>query len=167
MGADIYLKSIYNEGREAKELLFKQAADKRDRLDKLYGRNDSRTVAAQKEVNETYEALFANGYFRDSYNSTSLFWLLGLSWWQLGDELLDEDRNLPIENAKVLLARLESTPVTDENFANWEKARREDGWKFEDNSPAEWRKSFEEKHADLCNLLRASIQYGEPLFWSV
>lgn len=167
MGADIYLKSVYDNGRDAKEKLFEQAADKRNRLANQYGWEDGRAVEAQKEVDEAYAALYSDGYFRDSYNDTSLFWLLGLSWWELGDQLLDEEGFLPIDKARELLALLESRPVTSARMNEWEAACRKKGWTFSEDSPEDWRKHFEEKHVDICNMLRASIMSGEPLYWSI
>ena len=38
--------------------------------------------AAQKAVSGAYDKMYGYGYFRDSYNGTSVLWRLGLSWWQ-------------------------------------------------------------------------------------
>jgi hypothetical protein len=43
-----------------------------------------------------------DGYFRDSYNGTSVLWTLGLSWWQDVTPLLNEEGELGGENLKKL-----------------------------------------------------------------
>jgi hypothetical protein len=41
-----------------------------------------------------------DGYFRDSYNGTSVLWTLGLSWWQDVTPLLNEEGELGGKNLK-------------------------------------------------------------------
>ena len=111
------------------------------------------------------------GYFRDSYISSSLFALLGLSWWQLADELcreIDGRTVLPIDGARSLLVRLEALPVTDDRFAYWKAARSVQGWTFRgenSSTAAEWKRDFVERREQLLTMLRTSIYLNEPLRW--
>jgi len=45
---------------------------------------------AQHQVERYYAKMYERGYFRDSYNRTSLLWLFGLSWWLHIGLLLEE-----------------------------------------------------------------------------
>lgn len=48
------------------------------------------------------------GYFRDSYNNSSLFWQFGLSWWQL----LKDELCLKPADCEALLADMQSKEAT-------------------------------------------------------
>lgn len=80
MGADIYLNSVYQKNHDLYQPLFREAVDERNRLNRLGDTAEAEEM--QKLVDEYYDKMYEQGYFRDSYNSTSLMWLLGLSWWQ-------------------------------------------------------------------------------------
>src|SRR5689334_13052050 len=78
MGADLYIRKIHNV----------QEAKWRPKFDEAIALRDSAVdkdaqAEAQKLVDEAYDGLNApEGYFRDSYNGTSVLNRLGLSWWQ-------------------------------------------------------------------------------------
>jgi hypothetical protein len=192
MGADIYLESLNDEHRKQHEPLFKTMCARRDAFIDKHGRavidrdpKLSKQVAKLQEyVSEAYEILMDSpGYFRDSYNDTSLFWLIGLSWWELGDHYLDEDRNLPIANAKRLLEMMQAAePGFDEMFDEWVEKKRagkkkgvdgalydEKPWTFKgkENGVEDWRKMFRTKLDRWIELLKRSIEMNEPLHWSV
>jgi hypothetical protein len=142
----------------------------------------------QEYVSEAYDILMESpAYFRDSYNDTSLFWVLQISWWEIADKMLDEERNLPIDRAKELLAFMQDERRTfDATFDAWVEKKRKgqkegvDGairdekpWTFgetgsnTESSVEEWRKMFATKLDRFIDLLKRSIEMDEPLHWSV
>jgi hypothetical protein len=163
MGADIYLESAFNAKQAVAKPKFEAAVAKRDKA-KAKAAKD----AAQAEVEKWYSEMYSDGYFRDSYNSGSLFWFLGLSWWQLAEELC-EDGYLPVQHAQTVIDRIQAVGITEERLAGWVAKKREEGWTFsgDQGSPEQWRDRFKEDAQDLCNLLRRSIELNEPLLWSV
>jgi hypothetical protein len=121
---------------------------------------------AQEEVEKYYNLMYAKGYFRDSYNSTSLFWILGLSWWQdVGS--FTKDGKLPIEKCKEILKKVKESKIPsskklkDHLQANYTTI--DDG----ENSPEKWRKYFIEKKKRLIKFMQKSIDLNEPLNCSV
>lgn len=80
MGADIYLNSVYKANHAIWQPLFNEAVEERDRLQALGDTAEAKEM--QTLVEEYYDKMYERGYFRDSYNSTSLMWLLDMSWWQ-------------------------------------------------------------------------------------
>lgn len=80
----------------------------------------------QKKVIDLSDKMYEVGYFRDSYNCSSLFWKLGLSWWAMADgkkiNLINRQGNISVKNAKVLLALVKSLPIqiTEESINGWE-----------------------------------------------
>jgi hypothetical protein len=169
MGADIYLMSVYEKNAAEWRPKFDEAVRARDAY---RGADPDIKKRLQAPVEEAYEGMYAKGYFRDSYNPTSLFWLLGLSWWNDSVFLKKKPGYMGVKAAKALLSRLQNDlQVTDERFAEWERKKRAEGWKFSgaggESTPDEWKEMFRKKHADLCALLRQSIELGEPLRCSV
>lgn len=148
MGADIYLKSIFDKNEAEIKPLLDAAVQRRDNAT-----TDTEREAAQQEVAKYYDALYAKGYFRDSYNDTSLFWLYGKSWWQLN---YDDGGYLPIEEARRLLADLKIVGINEAVFHE----------RFGGRAP-KWREYFEKKRAHLIALLEQSIELNEPLYCSV
>ena len=157
MGADIYLKSIFDKNKAEIEPLFDAAVQRR-----ANATTDTEREAAQQEVAKYYDALYAKGYFRDSYNSTSLFAMYGKSWWQLS---YDDDGYLPIEEARRLLADLKIVGINEAVFHERFGGRAQNA--IGSMSTAEWREYFEKKRAHLIALLEQSIELNEPLYCSV
>lgn len=163
MGADIYLNSVYNKSNEHAERKYKRALTLRDQAT-----GKASVAQHQVQVDKYYDLINDAGYFRDSYNHTSLFWILGLSWWELYEELCNEEGFLPIHNARILVNRILHVSIYD-NFPNWETERKTAGWTFSDkgNSTNDWINNFIDKKYKLINLLEQSIKLDEPLLWSV
>jgi hypothetical protein len=163
MGADIYLESAFNAKHAIANPKFDAAVAKRQKA-----RTEAERAAAQTEVEKWYAEMYSDGYFRDSYNSGSLFWFLGLSWWQLAEELC-EDGYLPVRHAQTVIDRIQAAGITDERLTDWVAKKRAEGWTFsgDQGRPEQWRDRFKEDAQDLCNLLRRSIELNEPLRWSV
>ena len=149
MGADIYLKSVSEKAYEQFKPLFDEACAGRKAGTKT-----------QEDVDNVWEAMYPDeGYFRDSYNLTSLLWVLGLSWWR--DIKYDEDGNLPIEQAEWFLEKLESNPITLDKVKEYINSTEIKNNK--DDTPEQWCEYWQEKHNHLCQLLRKSIELDEPL----
>ena len=184
MGADIYLRSVNDKAKEEWQPKFDEAVNERNQLIKRIGEQNvvykdgelagpPEVVEAQKKVHEAYEGLYDQGYFRDSYNNTSLFWMLGLSWWKLSDDL-DEDGTYPVEKAKELLKRFEDGDAAFNENAIRDKLKEgdnfnEDGTSKHEggNTLDEWVGYYRDKHQRWIDLLKQSIELNEPLYWSV
>src|SRR5580698_2449823 len=96
MGADLYLEKIHHPRMKQYEPLFQAALGKRDSA-----RPKSREFrAAQREVGKYYDLMYAEGYFRDSYNVTNVLNRLGLSWWADVSPLCTTDRKLCGDNLR-------------------------------------------------------------------
>lgn len=79
MGADLYCNG-FEQHRAACKPGFDRAVRARDAIT---DRTSAAYELAAAEVDLAYEVLFGpEWYFRDSYNDTSVFWQLGLSWWK-------------------------------------------------------------------------------------
>ena len=160
MGADIYLQSKFKPHHEVWEPRFHAAVEARNRL---YPCGVPEGCPEQAAVNAAYDQMYSVGYFRDSYNSTSLFWLLDLSWW--GSGFVNDKGKMGVRAMKTLLANLESQPITDELMSKW-VAKAEGNAVVEPDGPnsvAAWREMFERKRLKLMGLLREAIDLKEPL----
>jgi hypothetical protein len=160
MGADIYLKSVNSKCQKKNDRLFKSWALRRDQANEEG--NKLEAARCQKKVSFYYDAMYAEGYFRDSYNGTSLFQRLGLSWWGLP---INKKGLLPIAEMIKLRAKLEvaTIPVVTKEELLKQGCSVDEG----ENSPTSWTKYFEGKKADLITLLDKGIELGEPLYCSV
>jgi hypothetical protein len=109
-------------------------------------------VKAQARVSKWYSKMYEVGYFRDSYNGTSLFWRLGMSWWKCP---YIKNGEISPENAKLLLAKVRETqmePVTAEELKAEHCAVDNDK-----NSPESWNKYFLDKKEAFCAFLQEAI----------
>jgi hypothetical protein len=102
MGANLYITKLYRPQREQWEPLFDEAVQRRDGL--TAGSEEHRQ--AQARVEECYEKLHEQGYFRDSYNDWNVLWKFGLSWWEDVIPMLDDESGLSVEQARNLLGML-------------------------------------------------------------
>jgi hypothetical protein len=160
MGADITLPSISNRARSMYEPLFNDAGKRRDRA-----KTEGMRAEWQAKVEKYLDAMHPeDGYFRDSYNPSSVFQVMDLSWWELGDKLLDESDHLPVDKAKDLLALIEQRPISYEAVtAHYEQNNLHESKQSID----EWYKFFVAKRERFMALLRKSIELDEPLLWSI
>jgi hypothetical protein len=158
--ADIYLSSITDRARSMYQPLFDDAV-KRRKLAKTEGMKAEWQAKVEKYCDAMHPE---DGYFRDSYNATSVFQVMDLSWWELGDRLLDETDHLPIEQAKELLAMIELRPIVYERVTtHYEQNKLHESKQSID----EWFKYFVAKREKFMALLRKSIELNEPLLWSI
>lgn len=184
MGADIFLKSVSDGVMSEWKPVFEAAVKARNLLEtqltvagieieydptdtlKLISPPDY--VEAQEKVDEAYTKMYGVGYFRDSYNVWSLFWLLGLSWWKDVGDRLDDKGNLGADGLAVLKAELEKRQVPDEDglkayFQEKKRSLDADGG----NSPKKLREYYEGERQALLALVTQAQELGEPLYCSV
>lgn len=144
MGADLSIRSVYEPNRKKWEPVVNAAVARRD------APSTTDKAKAQAEVDLAYEGMCPQlGYFRDSYDRTSLINVLGLSWWR---DVKTEDGNIKdVEwlRAEVVLRQVPGV----EHFASWEGTTK----------PEEWAAFFREKRARLIAFLTYAIILGEPV----
>lgn len=105
MGADLYIEKIHREfeaeWRPRMEEAWRIRDDAMTAYQKRYGREVPRDAEGkidlpeQAAANAIFDEMYDRpveevGYYRDSYNASSVMWKLGLSWWNLADP--DEPR---------------------------------------------------------------------------
>lgn len=97
------------------------------------------------------------GYFRDSYNGTSLFSMLGLSWWR---DVHTEDGYLPIREIQRMREEIEARPmdVALENLLG-RGCTVDEG----ENSVEAWRKFFDDKRRRLLDFFDKALELREPI----
>jgi len=164
MGADLYIKSLQEVCQEKNRPLFDKWVKKRDAL----GADVPEDVreAAQKKVTYYYDKMYEKGYFRDSYNSTSVLWTLGLSWWTDVTEMLDDEGNLTPEKAVELVTMIESKKQklpTKRELLDGHATVSDEG----EDSVASWHKFYKEKKERLIQFLAQAIELGEPIHCSL
>lgn len=159
MGADLYIKKISEAKRKQYQPLFDDAVAKRKKAE-VAGNTDE-AEKAQKLVEKYYNQLYDhNGYFRDSYNASSVMWQLGLSWWDDVGKMCTKSGNLtPAKSAK-LLETIKERKIPKAQDMKLEHATvEEDG----ENSREEWRKYFVAKKRKLEKFLERAIEMGESI----
>lgn len=164
MGADLYVEPLFTANKQKYSPLFDAAVKARDSIvmpedvrlamrKKMFGleidKADEKLLkaysgvialydAAQKEVEDMSEKMYAVGYFRDSYNGGSLFWKLGLSWWALASgkgkaKFISDSGYISVANAKRLRVMVDALPITlkEDDYKGWsEGTTRADVDKF-------------------------------------
>jgi hypothetical protein len=160
MGADLYIKSISDKVRAKYKPRFDKAVEMRDQAIK----NGDEVVEASSQalVEFYFNKMNGHGYFRDSYNSSSLLWVLGLSWWGDINKMLDKKGNLSVANTKKLLEMIKERKVPNPLVLNEKMVTIDDG----ENSLAEWRKYFVKKRVKFIKFLETAISLREPIYCS-
>jgi hypothetical protein len=138
--------------------VFNAAAEKRDKA----GRGTPEAEAAQKEVSEAMDKMYAGGYYRDSYNATNCLNRVGLSWWADVVPLCrKKDGRMGLRNLKKfrnMVAKAPLKPVTREQLlAN--HATVDDG----ENSVEAWNKYYADGIKELIAFLDKAIELKEPI----
>lgn len=174
MGADIYLRSVSDKLQAEWKPKFDAAVEARNKK-YLQGMKMPEDCPEQEAVNHAYNMMYSEGYFRDSYNSTSLFHLLGLSWWHIADakagenHLINAKGQMPPRSCKKLIELLRRKPITPETMEAWgiENAGRAIIEAEGENSLEGWRVFFWDKREALIKLCEQAIALKEPLDCSV
>lgn len=165
MGADLYIPPL----RKPVEAVWKPKFDEAVALRNAAEKNGD-TIgadAAQKLVDEAYEHLWGGDhYFRDSYNSTSVLWCLGLSWWRdvefdppPTDENEEREINVSPALCRKFLDKIEAAQLRLPSRAELERknAKVEDAG---ENSIESWHKFYVEKRERLISFLKRAIEHG-------
>ncbi len=171
MGADLYRKSISDAARDRWNPIFTEAARKRDvRIHELESKgksdkqswNDKQVKLLQKEVEDAYEKMHPDeGYFRDSYNITSVLNRMGLSWWNDIAKLQGKSGKISVKNLKKMVEMIEAAPIkplTLEEYKN----------NCSQAQPIEtWQPYFEKRKAALLKFLKGAIEAKESIYASL
>jgi hypothetical protein len=164
MGADVYLRSVNDRCKAKWEPLFNSAVKERN----AFPEGSIQAKEAQERVSETYEKMYAEGYFRDSYNATTtLHHCGGLSWWRDITPMLAKTGNMSVTKMRKFKAMLEANPVNRDEVAKSlaeERARYPGEIKDSDD---DWFTYHVEKRARLIKLLDQAIALKEPLSMSL
>lgn len=158
MGADLYIKTLEQPVKAEWKPKFEAAVALRNAA-----QDDAAREAAQKLVDEAYNHLWGGDhYFRDSYNSTSVLWRLGLSWWQdLNPDITDEEAEV---NCSPQLCRQFLEKVQAAHFTLPTRRELEDGHAtVEDegsNSVEGWHNYYTAKRDRLVAFLKRAIENG-------
>lgn len=120
MGADLYIKSKFDANYAKLNPLFRSAIEERDKCKS----GTSRHSKAQDKVDQFFDRLYCpeGGYWRDPYNSNSLFGQLeGLSWWQHVSPRLDDQDQLHPPDVAWLLNEVRSRRLTAQDHSTEEQ----------------------------------------------
>jgi len=162
MGADLYIESLHDKCHETHRPLFEAAVQARDTL--AVKASPEFAEKLQALVSYHYDQMYAEGYFRDSYNDTSLFWQLKLSWWGDGATYIGEDGYMSVEKTKELLAEVKNREMPP--FEEWRVPKRvtldED-----EHTPQKWYEYFVDKRERFIEFLEQAIELDEPICCSV
>jgi len=193
MGADLWIQSIYEEQLRKYEPKFKRVVKRRDDADTAtaaykdaeqaailnakwiaaakYKRRASMyerwTKAWQAAANKYFDKMYGRGYFRDSYNMSSVLWRLNLSWWEdiLSKFVTDGKIDIPhLVLFRALIRQSELIPVTErELIDNHARVDRNDPEYNVDG----WNKYFVEKREKLIEFLTLAIDMNECVLTSL
>lgn len=153
MGADLYIESLSNPARERNRPAFDAAVAKRRGAEPGSEAFD----AAQKEVEAAYQLMYGEGYFRDSYNAGSVFWVMGLSWWN--DVQTTGDGYISLDEIRRLIALIEERPITFERVSEHIAERRD----RINGTEQEWFEFWVKDRADLLAFFRQALELNEPI----
>jgi hypothetical protein len=103
MGADLYIKKLYEPMKKKYDPLFEKAVKKRD---SAISKPEEKKY--QKEVDKYYDKMHSKGYFRDSYNESNVLNKLGLDYWQDVSAFLNKKGQMSPQNADILAKMIEN-----------------------------------------------------------
>ena len=177
MGADLYIEKVFRPQNEAHKAQFDMAVTARDlamaRAGKSRGHSDippaptedrrqawaEKAEEYQKIVDQEYDAMYAQGYFRDSYNASSVLWQMGLSWWADVIPMLNKRGNLSGAKLREFRQMLVDRPIKV-TLKDLRKNLKEHGAALdkEENSPRAWRDHFIKKREELIAFVDEAIK---------
>jgi hypothetical protein len=145
MGADLYIRELFDPNRKMWEQLFNEAIQDRDSLPE----DSAGHKKAQERAEYCFERIYSEGYFRDPYNEWDLLWKFDVSWWGDVIPMLDEEGRLSVEKTTELLALLKSRErVFFESLAPL---------------PAPDKKYFRQQYGQLQAFFNQALQLGSPI----
>ena len=116
------------------------------------------------------------GYFRDSYNVTSIMWTMILSWWELYDvySLDENDSKMTPDQAEKFIKLVNSRDKEfEESVASigpeWAEEKHA-SWSDDpesSNSKEGWTKYYREKRVKLVEFFQGAIDGGYNIQWYV
>jgi len=169
MGADLYIKDIYETAQKKYRVKFESAARKRDELDAAGDKAGSKKM--QKAI-ERYDALMhKDGYFRDSYNNSSVLNRLGLSWWKDVTPKLDKGSNLDVGGCIWLIEQVKARKIRKVTKAEMErgidiKDLKNAGWNMKNVNQRQvdsWNRYFVAKKKLLITFLQRAVKAHTPV----
>ncbi|TKJ40961.1 hypothetical protein CEE36_08830 [candidate division TA06 bacterium B3_TA06] len=179
MGADLYVDKVFKQdpridvvGKkldQVRENMRNLPDDTPDDVTKRYERREKALLDAYMRI---YDNMFCveNGYFRDSYNSSNLLWVLNLSYWDWLGGFLDGKGLLHPQHARIILDKIESIPVTAARVKRHLEARKiklGDNGKSPDEEFKDWLDYFVEKRKRFIRFLRMAIEADSPILCSI
>jgi hypothetical protein len=160
MGADLYINSIYQKQCNRYQPKFDHWVNVRE-MYKNAGKKKAAQKAQEKVVNYFNKMNGDAGYFRDSYNRSSLLWLFDLSWWNdIGEKLIDRQGNLGPDKIKQFIQMLADRESVFK--ANLEKVEL-----VGEDTREDVRRYFGNKYARLKQFLNRALKLSEPVYCSV
>jgi hypothetical protein len=188
MGADLYIESVMKVAKAKWSPKFDAAVRARDEY--LKAHPDAKfatgpfgpTNVPEDEVDQDYQKLVDDvatsydglypeqGYFRDSYNGTSLFWRIGLSWWEDTKPFLVERKDdlavLPIENFDAFLTMVREAYSARE-ILTLEYLEDKHCQHNEPDSVKTWDAYFDGKFRQLMCFVAEARRRDEPIEFSI
>lgn len=155
MGADLYIESIFNKQYGKYNSLFEQACGRRDASS-----NEIEKVDLQKEVMKYYDLMYSKGYFRDSYNDSSVFHMMGLSWWK---DVKIENGFMSIRECKRLLKIIKNKEIPRKKVEDILKGAVDN----EKGAVSKWYNYFMAQRITFIRFLEQAIKLNEPIRCSV
>lgn len=158
MGADLYIRVLSRKCQSKNTRNFRRWVAKRDSAV-----DDTRKKECQDKVSLYHDKMYERGYFRDSYNSSSLMWRLGLSWGKDICKMLDDKGNLTVEKAQELRDIVAGLPI---KYATLQELK--DGHCNVDSPSAEkeWNDYYNKKKQDFLDFLDEAIRLRQPIYCS-
>ena len=145
MGADLYISQLFDPHYKRWQRRFYKAVAYRDQL----AENAPEREEAQKRAEECFDRMYERGYFRDSYNDSSLLNRFNLSWWDDVIPMLNGKSQLTPKKAAQLLSMLkEREGLFECNLASEQKPDR---------------RYFRQDYAEFKEFLNQAIQLGVPV----
>ena len=142
MGADLYIRPIVEQQRNRYVAQYEHWIQLRDQAT-----TDVEQLHAQLRANRFFDLMYAKGYFRDSYNSSTLLAKFGLTWWQDVGPRLTPTGLLEPDQARWLMQTLEEREL--HFLAN---IARDPDWA-----------SYRRRYRQLRTFLRLALQRNEPI----
>jgi hypothetical protein len=167
MGADLYINSVYDPISAKYTPLFEKACNERNAIS---DQESAKFKAAQKKVSKYYDLMSSKGYFRDSYNNSSLLWRMDLSWWSDVGELLDEENNLTPAKCHVFLGMLLERPILPikaEELKDHFKYNKITSKTEKQKVVDEWNEYYTKKKKKLIAFLKLAIKLNESIHCSI
>lgn len=179
MGADLYIEKVFKNDPRM-DVVGKKLDSVRELINALPSDNSEKLRAAyerrEKAILDSYNRLWNrkfstdNGYFRDSYNCSNLFWVLNLNYWNWLKDFLDGNGLLHPQQARLVLKKIEERSVTEAKIKHHFKKMKVDlgsDGKSPEKELKEWLDYFTEKREQLIGFLKMAIESDSPILCSI